>query len=65
MITAVARIALLSIAEMLQKCERYDGLGLDRSVLILHVSAEEKGLLGSRYYSDHPVDTHRKNRNGV
>lgn len=26
-----------------------------RSVLFLHVSAEEKGLLGSRYYSDHPL----------
>jgi len=26
-----------------------------RSILFLHVSGEEKGLLGSRYYSDHPV----------
>lgn len=31
------------------------GAGPKRSVLFLHVSAEEKGLLGSRYYSDHPI----------
>ncbi|MEX0608189.1 MAG: M28 family peptidase [Balneolaceae bacterium] len=31
------------------------GVGPDRSVLFLHVSGEEKGLLGSRYYSDHPI----------
>lgn len=47
-------MALLTIAEALQNAKN-DGIGLDRSVLILHVSAEEKGLLGSRYYSDHPV----------
>lgn len=47
-------MALLSIAEALQNAKN-DGIGLDRSVLFLHVSAEEKGLLGSRYYSDHPV----------
>lgn len=47
-------MALLTIAESLQEAKN-NGIGLDRSVLILHVSAEEKGLLGSRYYSDHPV----------
>ncbi len=47
-------MALLTIAESLQEAKN-NGVGLDRSVLILHVSAEEKGLLGSRYYSDHPV----------
>ena len=47
-------MALLAIAEALQEAKD-DGIGLDRSVLILHVSAEEKGLLGSRYYSDHPI----------
>ncbi len=31
------------------------GAGPKRSVLFLHVSGEEKGLLGSRYYSDHPI----------
>lgn len=46
--------ALLSIAETLQEAAD-NGKKLDRSILFLHVSAEEKGLLGSRYYSDHPV----------
>ncbi len=31
------------------------GAGPRRSVLFLHVAGEEKGLLGSRYYSDHPI----------
>jgi hypothetical protein len=31
------------------------GADLKRSVLILHVSAEEIGLFGSRYYSDYPI----------
>ncbi len=47
-------VALLAIAEALQSAAD-NGRKLDRSVLFLHVSAEEKGLLGSRYYSDHPV----------
>jgi len=47
-------VALMAIAEALKNAKD-GGLGLDRSVLFLHVSAEEKGLLGSRYYSDHPV----------
>jgi hypothetical protein len=32
-----------------------DGNGPKRSVLFLHVTAEEKGLLGSKYYTDNPV----------
>lgn len=47
-------VALLAIAEALNNAKS-EGYGLSRSVLFLHVSAEEKGLLGSRYYSDHPV----------
>ncbi len=31
------------------------GVGPKRSVLFMHVAGEEKGLLGSRYYSDHPI----------
>src|SRR5690554_2408684 len=31
------------------------GAGPRRSVLFMHVSGEEKGLLGSRYYYDHPI----------
>lgn len=47
-------VALLAMAEALQNAAD-NGRKLDRSVLFLHVSAEEKGLLGSRYYSDYPV----------
>jgi len=47
-------VALLSIANAMQQAVN-DGSRPDRSILFLHVSAEEKGLLGSRYYSDHPV----------
>jgi hypothetical protein len=46
--------ALLAIADALAEAKR-NGVGPRRSVLFLHVSAEEKGLLGSRYYSDHPI----------
>ncbi|MGF1671915.1 MAG: M28 family peptidase [Balneolaceae bacterium] len=47
-------VALLAIAQALQNAAG-NGYRPDRSVLFLHVTAEEKGLLGSRYYSDHPV----------
>ncbi|MEX1063058.1 MAG: M28 family peptidase [Balneolaceae bacterium] len=47
-------VALMSIANVLQKAAG-DGLKPRRSILFLHVSAEESGLLGSRYYSDHPI----------
>lgn len=47
-------VALLAMAEAFQNAAN-NGIKLNRSVLFLHVSAEEKGLLGSRYYSDHPV----------
>lgn len=42
--------AVLEIAEALAAAQRPA-----RSVLFLFVSGEEKGLLGSRYYSDHPT----------
>lgn len=47
-------VALMAIANALQKAAN-DGYKPRRSILFLHVSAEELGLLGSRYYSDHPV----------
>lgn len=47
--------ALMVIAEALQQAYQETGERPDRSILFLHVSAEEMGLLGSRYYSDHPV----------
>lgn len=47
-------VALMAIAEALHEA-RLNGLKPKRSILFLHVSAEEIGLLGSRYYSDHPI----------
>jgi hypothetical protein len=47
-------VALMAIASALNEA-RKEGYKPKRSVLFLHVSAEETGLLGSRYYSDHPV----------
>jgi hypothetical protein len=46
--------ASLQTAEAMMKA-RNAGVGPKRSVLFLNVSGEEKGLLGSRYYSDHPI----------
>lgn len=47
-------VALIEIAEAFAKAKA-EGRGPRRSVLIMPVSGEEKGLLGSRHYSDHPV----------
>ena len=47
-------VALLQIAQGL-KAAKDAGASFKRSVLFLHVSGEELGLLGSRFYSDHPV----------
>lgn len=47
-------VALMNIAYALQNA-KHEGYQPKRSVLFLHVTAEEVGLLGSRYYSDHPV----------
>ncbi len=46
--------AVLEIAESLALA-RKDGKGPRRSVLCLLVTGEEKGLLGSEYYSENPV----------
>lgn len=46
--------ALLEIAQAFAMAKR-QGHGPRRSVLVMPVSGEEKGLLGSRHYSDHPV----------
>lgn len=45
---------LMAIANAFHQAAE-DGSKPKRSILFLHVSAEESGLLGSRYYSDHPV----------
>lgn len=47
-------VALLEIAEAFKKAKDA-GVGPKRSVLILHVTGEEKGLFGSRFYAENPV----------
>lgn len=47
-------VALLEIAEAFQKAANA-GLQPKRSVVFLHVTGEEKGLLGSKYYTDNPL----------
>lgn len=47
-------VGILAIANAFREAEK-TGYKPKRSILFLHVSAEESGLLGSRYYSDHPV----------
>ena len=47
-------VALIEIAKAFQKAKE-DGNGPRRSILILHVTGEEHGLLGSRYYSENPL----------
>ena len=44
-------VALLEIAEAFKKAADA-GNGPDRSIVFLHVTGEEKGLLGSQYYTD-------------
>ena len=47
-------VALLEIAEAFQKAVA-EGNGPKRSIIFLHVSGEEKGLLGSKYYTNNPL----------
>src|SRR5699024_8531791 len=47
-------IGTLNIAKSFAEAAE-DGVRPRRSILFLNVSGEEKGLLGSRFYSDHPV----------
>jgi len=47
-------VALIEIAEAFMKATEA-GIRPRRSILFMPVSGEEKGLLGSRYYSDHPI----------
>jgi hypothetical protein len=47
-------VATLELAEAFIKAKN-EGNGPRRSVLIMTFSGEEKGLLGSEYYSDNPV----------
>jgi hypothetical protein len=45
-------VAILEIAEAF-KAAAENGEGPKRSIVFLHVTAEEKGLLGSQYYTDY------------
>ena len=47
-------VALLEIAEAFQMAKQ-SGKGPKRSILFLHVTGEEHGLLGSKYYADNPI----------
>lgn len=47
-------VAVMEIAEAFQKAVEA-GKGPKRSILFLHVTGEEKGLLGSKYYVNFPV----------
>ena len=46
--------AVMEIAEAFMLAKK-EGKGPRRSVLIMPVSGEEKGLLGSKYYTDNPI----------
>lgn len=46
--------AILEIAEAFKTAEQ-QGYGPRRSVLFLHLTGEEEGLYGSRYYIEHPI----------
>jgi Zn-dependent M28 family amino/carboxypeptidase len=47
-------VSLVEIARAFAQAKK-EGHGPKRSVLILHVTGEEHGLHGSRYYSEHPL----------
>lgn len=47
-------VALLEIAQAFMAAKK-EGKGPKRSIVFMAVSGEEKGLLGSEYYTDHPV----------
>ncbi|WP_378175675.1 M28 family metallopeptidase [Aquimarina sp. SS2-1] len=47
-------VSLLEIAEAFAMAAK-NGQGPKRSVLFLHVTGEEKGLYGSKYYTENPV----------
>lgn len=47
-------VALLEMAQAFAQAKR-EGHGPRRSMLFMPVAGEEKGLLGSEYYSEHPV----------
>lgn len=58
-------VALLELAEAFSKAKA-EGKGPRRSILFLNVTGEEMGLLGSEFYSEHPlfpIENHVANLN--
>jgi len=51
---ASGTVAILEIAKTFQKAKN-EGHGPRRSILILHMTGEEHGLHGSRFYSENPL----------
>jgi len=51
---ASGNAAVLEIAEAFQKAAK-DGFGPKRSIVFLHVTGEEDGLFGSKYYTENPI----------
>ena len=47
-------VSILEIADAFQQAVK-DGNGPKRSILFLHVTGEEKGLYGSKYYTQNPI----------
>lgn len=47
-------VAVMELAEAFAQAKK-EGFSPKRSILFMAVSGEEKGLLGSKYYTDHPV----------
>jgi hypothetical protein len=47
-------VGIMEIAEAFAKAKR-EGKGPRRSILCMAVSGEERGLLGSKWYSEHPL----------
>jgi hypothetical protein len=47
-------VAIMQLAKAFQEAKK-QGKGPRRSMLFLNVSGEEKGLLGSEYYTEHPT----------
>lgn len=51
---ASGTVAVLEIAEAFKKAKS-EGYGPKRSILFLHLTAEEKGLYGSKWYVENPI----------
>lgn len=47
-------VSVIQLAKVFSQAKK-DGKGPRRSILFMTVTGEEKGLLGSEYYSEHPV----------